>query len=144
MTFKVALRGDPEIHRIIEIQDDDTLYNFAALISKAFDFFFDHAFGFYSSLDDPYEEQQKRFELFTDMGDGNPGALGVKEPPVAEAFPQIGAKMLYLFDYGDEWHFILELVEAREIEEPPAPIKMRRKHRKIVKRVGIAPPQYPT
>jgi hypothetical protein len=31
---------------------------------------------------------------------------------VADAFPDVGHKMLFLFDYGDDWRFTVEVIGA--------------------------------
>jgi hypothetical protein len=50
---------------------------------------------------------QPKYELFADMGDSEMGmrtdAKSVKRTAIAQAFPVVGHKMLFLFDYGDEW-----------------------------------------
>jgi hypothetical protein len=43
--------------------------------------------------------------------------------------------MLFLFDYGDEWRFKVELIGLGRKEKAVYP--------RVVKRVGEAPPQYP-
>ena len=43
--------------------------------------------------------------------------------------------MLFLFDYGDEWHFIVELKGIKPPEENV-------EYPLVVKSVGEAPPQY--
>src|SRR5205085_7813827 len=42
---------------------------------------------------------------FADMGDAAPGVGSVKKTRVSQAFAQIGHTMVFLFDYGDDWHF---------------------------------------
>ncbi len=43
--------------------------------------------------------------------------------------------MLFLFDYGDEWHFIVEL---KVVESP----KAGEKYPLVTESLGDAPPQY--
>jgi hypothetical protein len=43
--------------------------------------------------------------------------------------------MLFLFDYGDEWHFIVELKGIKSQSE-------NTKYPFVVESVGDAPPQY--
>src|SRR4051794_34888320 len=75
-------------------------------IAAAFDFDFDHAFGFYSGLTPAkMMREHPRYELFADIGEADPGVFGVKKTKVAQAFPAIGHTMMFLFDYGDGWHF---------------------------------------
>ena len=52
-TFKVSF--DEKTFRVIEIRGDKSLYDFAATIVKSFDFYFDHAFGYYSNINDAYQ-----------------------------------------------------------------------------------------
>jgi hypothetical protein len=48
----------------------------------------------------------------------------------------VGKTMLFLFDYGDEWRFKVELIGLGR-KEPGAV------YPRVVKQVGEAPPQYP-
>ncbi len=79
-----------------------------------------------------------RYELFVDMGEdeGGDGARSVKRTLVGDAFPAVGAKMRLLFDYGDEWEFLVELIDRKPKE---AKVKLPR----LLASVGIAPEQYP-
>ena len=45
--FHVTLRYEPSVHRDIEIDSGKSLAKLAEAIVRAFDFVFDHAFGFY-------------------------------------------------------------------------------------------------
>jgi hypothetical protein len=49
--------------RTITVDVNTDLYNLAKVIVQAFDFDFDHAFGFFDDLKNPYQAQV-RFELF--------------------------------------------------------------------------------
>ena len=50
--FRASLK--PKLYRDIEIEGGKSLANLAEAIVTAFDFEFDHPFGFYSDLKDPY------------------------------------------------------------------------------------------
>ncbi len=71
LIFRVSIyedwRTDGACIREIEITPEKTLENLAQGIIRAFDFDFDHAFGFYSSLEDYYNDAEERYELFVDM-----------------------------------------------------------------------------
>ncbi len=101
--------------RKIGISGTKSLYNFAGTIVKAFGFYFDHPFGFYSNLVS-LDDSSVGYELFADIGEEplRPHFKGVKKTKISEAFSNIGTKMLFFFDYGDEWHFIVELKEIRD------------------------------
>ena len=36
---------------------------------------------------------------------GESDARSVKRTRISEAFPKVGTKMIFLFDYGDDWRF---------------------------------------
>jgi hypothetical protein len=106
-TFRVRLRARD--YRDIEIESTKSLYDLAAAIVQAFDFDFDHAFGFYSKLNENVFDSPVRYELFADL-EGGGEARSVKRTTVAQAFPAVGAKMQFLFDHGDDWRFQVEVI----------------------------------
>jgi hypothetical protein len=137
LIIRAALEGRRSIWREIEIEAAGSLYKLAEAIVAAFGFDFDHAFGFYSGLTEAkMMRQQPRYELFADMGNAEPGAIGVKRTSVAQAFPAIGHAMIFLFDYGDGWHFRVSLRQARG-----KVAKVR--YPRVVATRGEAPAQYP-
>lgn len=110
------------VYRAFEIADTSSLYVLAQAIVRSFDFDFDYAFGFYSKLKGSIYNSPVRYELFVDMGEGEGQARSVKRTRVVEAFPSVRAKMRFLFDYGDEWQFLIELVK-RKPKVPTARLK---------------------
>ena len=125
----------PKVYRDIEIESSKSLYDLAAAIVRAFDFNLDHAFGFFSNLDEYIFDSPVRYELFADL-DGDSESRSVKRTTVTQAFPELGSKMQFLFDYGDSWQFQVEVIGLGE-KVPKA------RYPKILKTVGKAPPQYP-
>ena len=135
--LRVQLDHDRSIYRDIEIENSKSLYKLAEAIVAAFGFDFDHAFGFYSGImPEAMYDKNPRYELFADMGDADSGVLGVKKTKVAAAFPAVGHKMLFLFDYGDEWLFQVAL---KELGSKAA----KTKYPRVVASEGKAPEQYP-
>ena len=133
--FRASLRG--RLYRDIELPSGGSLEDLAAAIVGlgAFGFGLDHAFGFYSSLGYRYHDAEERYELFADLGQADEGVRGVRRTRLGTAFPEVGKKMLFLFDYGDEWRFKVELIGLGRKEKAAYP--------RVVKRVGEAPRQYP-
>ena len=125
----------PRLYRDIEIEGTASLHDLAEAITGAFGFDFDHAFGFFSRLTGRVFESPVRYELFDDEAAGGT-SRGVSRTTVARAFPRVGSKMLFLFDYGDEWRFRLEVVGSGD----GAP---EGRHPKVIAAVGKAPEQYP-
>ena len=138
--FRVRLW--PKVYRDIEIDSNKSLYDLAAAIVRAFGFEFDHAFGFFSKLTEYIYDSPVCYELFADLDD-DPFANGdhrkagsVKRTKVSQAFPEVGSKMLFLFDYGDHWEFRVEVIGFGE--KVP-----RTRYPRVLAVVGKAPPQYP-
>jgi Plasmid pRiA4b ORF-3-like protein len=134
LVFRASLR--PKIYRDIEIAGTSSLYALAQAIVRSFDFDFDHAFGFYSKLKGNIYDSTVRYELFVDIGEGEGDARSVKRTRVIKAFPSVGTKMRFLFDYGDGWEFLVELVKQKP-KEPQ--VKLPR----LLISAGKAPAQYP-
>jgi hypothetical protein len=134
--FRVALDGKRSVYRDIEIASAASLHDLAEAIIGAFDFDFDHAFGFYSGKTPAtLYEQQPKYELFADIGEES-DAGSVKKTKVAEAFPKVGHALTFLFDYGDEWLFHVAMTGAGEKAA-------KQRYPRLVGSKGEAPEQYP-
>ena len=220
--WEARVRGRP--YRVLAVRETSSLYDLALTINRAFGFDFDHAFGFFDNLKNPYAAGE-RYELFADLeedleldeGDleqtlnaaldealeeelgalseeerleletsfkemrnliegmdpdearevlvdnllqdlpeedreearalltdvfdvtsmddeDEPESRSVKGISVSEAFVK-GKKLLYLFDYGDEWRFI---VQCQRIEEA----EPKKQYPKVLEAKGDAPEQY--
>ena len=122
------------VYRDIEIESGLSLFELAEAITRAFSFDFDHAFGFFSRLTGRVFESPVRYELHSDEGVGGK-TRNVRQATIAQAFPRLGSKMLFVFDYGDEWRF---RVEARDLSKlSPGSAGSR-----VTAAVGKAPKQY--
>lgn len=137
--FKTHLFRDKKISREIEIKENASLYKLAEAIIGAYDFDFDHAFGFFSTIGERCFDSERKYELFADMEDEGiepTGAQSVEKTKIGEVWKNIGDKMLFLFDYGDDWRFVIELKDFGVAES-------KTKYPRVIKKVGIAPKQYP-
>lgn len=141
--FEVQMIHYPEeadVRRTIAIAGTRSLYNLASLIIDSFGMMLDHCFAFYSDVNaHPSAEHAEIYELFVDIGQEPTAshAQGVKKVKISAAFPQVGKTMLFMFDYGDDWRFGVELKEVRQKfagEKLPA----------LISKIGNAPPQYPS
>ena len=205
--WQARTRGHP--YRVLAVPANTSLYDLAFEINESFKFSFDHAFGFFDNLKNPWRSDEQ-YELFNDgelEGEGElvlaelageleqlseeeiaqvdalselppdeakkkliemslkdvppedkavaqfflegmvdelldealgieDGATprGVKGVAVGQAFEKV-KKLLYLFDYGDEWRFI---VECKKIEENDGG-----QYPRVLGSKGEAPEQYP-
>jgi len=126
-----STKGNP--YRVISIPNDFTLDILAEAIIESFDFDLDHMYGFYDNI--------KKWSKSTDsyiMDDEYESATGfVTEVTVGEVFKKPKKKMLLLFDYGDEWKFVVELIKGKNAESEMELSAL------IIESQGDAPPQYP-
>jgi hypothetical protein len=100
MIYQSQVLLDKEIYRVIEIKNSSSLYIFAKVITKAFGFNFDHAFGFYNNIKNTHKSTNK-FELFFDIGEADEDSQSIKNTKVVKEFSP-NKQMIFLFDYGDE------------------------------------------
>ncbi len=137
--FKTNFLRDKKIIREIEASENTTLYKLAEAIVGAYDFDFDHAFGFFRKITDGWDfENVEKYELFADLKDQGiepVDAGSVKKTKISEVWKQPKDKMLFLFDYGDEWRFVVELADFGATEP-------KTKYPRVIKKVGNAPEQY--
>ncbi len=113
-----------------------SLEDLAAAIVGAFDFDFDHAFGFYPDTNGrAVMRGRPGYELFADMGEAT-GTLSVRTTRIGDAFREVGQAMIFLFDYGDEWLFRVELTAiGHKVAKGRYP--------KVLAKAGPSPVQYP-
>lgn len=126
--------------RRIAIAGEQSLYKFAEAIISSFDFSFDHCFGFFSNTDTYHlTDSKKKYELFADLEDQGiePVDSGsVKKTKIKKAWEKIGEQMIFMFDYGDDWRFLVELEDIK-------PFQKQQKYPAILEKKGKAPEQYP-
>lgn len=130
---------DPKIWREIEISEDANLDNFHLAIQKAFNFYNDHLYSFFMDnkkwhSDEEYTTREAESEAKYKAGGARfKGFTDEKQLKNLNLQPK--RKFIYLYDFGDNLDFTIEvknLVEANE----------KLKNPKIIKENGIAPDQY--
>lgn len=132
-TYTFQLKG-ADYQAVIAISGHINLYGLAEHIIDTIGFDFDHAFGFYDNINEPYQSDV-RYTLFADIGEDNEGELSVQKTLIQDVF-EPGRKMIFLFDYGDDWMFLLT---CKKVE----PAKTKKKTRQVISEKGDKPIQYP-
>lgn len=122
--FKVAISAS--CWRTIAVHDSDTLHDLHDWIQRAFDFDDDHLYAFYMD-----SKPFSRNCYNSPMDAQGPFAHKVT---IAELYLEEGQQFLYLFDFGDEWHFQVVVEKINEGVEALIP--------GIRKEKGKAPKQY--
>lgn len=131
-------RVEEKVWRDIAILGSQSLYKFAESIVDAFGFNFDHCFGFFDNLK-RWTDSTVKYELFADMPETmaeNLDAKSVEKTKVQQVFKNNDDKMLFLFDYGDNWEFIVKLKNIEESDN-------KKSYPFMIEGVGKAPEQYP-
>ena len=82
-----------------------------------------------------YHQSPEQYELFADMEGGDSDAESVERTKIAQAFPEVGKKLLFVFDYGDEWRFQVQPIALGE--KTP-----KTRYPRLIAAVGEAPSQY--
>jgi hypothetical protein len=124
--FRVALAKGT--WRKIEISSNHTLLDLHNAIQNAFQFDSDHLYSFF--MDSIPWSDEKFSSPYEDEGPH------VDEVKIGELGLAKGQTILYLFDYGDEWHFHVTLEEIQQSSRLP-------KKPQIIESKGKSPEQYP-
>lgn len=138
--FKTQFLQAKRIQREIEIPQELSLYKFAEAIVSAYGFDFDHAFGFFRKVTDGWNlVESESYELFADMKDQDIELVdsgSVKNTKVCDVWKNPKDQMLFLFDYGDDWRWIITLKTFGAIQT-------NLKYPRVISVKGDAPEQYP-
>ena len=125
-TFKVSL--SKSLWRKISVSHKHSLGDLHLAIQEAYDFNNDHLYAFYVG------GNQRTGKPIYCTAAGN-GGVTAEETTIADLGLFKGQKLLYLFDFGDEWKFDVELIKIDK--DSPLPIKPV-----IVEAKGESPEQY--
>ena len=126
------VRGFP--YRVIAIPENASLYDLGLAILSSFRFDRDHLFGFYDNLH-RYSDSPEGYELSSGGGFGG-RFPSVKSTKIARVYPGPKKKMLFVYDYGDEWRFIVQS-EGRVLPGDGV------KYPVVIESCGDNPEQYP-
>jgi hypothetical protein len=145
-TFRVRILGGyyapstaTAVWRDIEVAANQTLVDLGNAIPEAFDFDDPHLWSFF--LSGKAWDRATEYALHSEpnlLGGDRPRAAGrvqIREVPLPGATGK--KEFLFLFDYGDEWHFGVKLQRVTEQVESGA------QYPRVVASQGEAPPQYP-
>jgi len=100
-SFKVSL--SKTVWRKINLSYKHTLANLHKVIQEAFSFDDDHLYAFYLG-----GNKRNRKPIYCEFADSD--GVTTEETRIADLELYVGQKMLYLFDFGDDWEFEVELM----------------------------------
>ncbi len=132
-TYALRVSLGKDLYRTIAIGATATLDDLHQAIQSAFKFGDDHLYAFFMD-GEPWSDE--RFE--GPRGSESPHAGGPFADGVTlgelDLYP--GQQFLYLFDFGDQWQFLVTLLEINTTQPEP-------KNPKIIDKLGKNPEQYP-
>ena len=128
-TLKVTyLRGKGTTYRTIEMTTDQTLEDLHYAIQRSINWDADHLYSFYMK-----EGEEPRFEIASP--DGDDGVSFASEWSIGELGLAAKQKFIYLFDFGDEHAFQVDVLNTRPQAE-------KVEYPRVVEKRGRAPKQY--
>jgi len=140
LIFKTQFLQAKKIQREIEVPADFSLYDLASAIVAAYSFNFDHAFGFFRKVTGSWDFKGiERYELFADLEDQGIESVdsgSVRKTKVSQVWKNPKDQMLFLFDYGDEWRWIITLRSFGELQS-------KIEYPRMLSAKGESPKQYP-
>lgn len=128
ITFRASLEGFP-VSRDVAVRSDQTLVDLHRVLQRAFGWADDHLYSFW--LDGEFwgsdeSEYTAPYEL-------EPGQKSARVKLAGLAL-QPGARIAYVFDFGDSWSVLLAVLTTAEADSEPYP--------RVVASHGEPPPQY--
>ncbi|MBU0684459.1 MAG: hypothetical protein ABIE25_06835 [Thermoplasmatota archaeon] len=136
-SFKVSLHRRKDLYRTIAIGANNSLEDLHIAIQEAFDWDADHLYSFFLSgklwdQDTEYTVLDDEFALDYDL----PPSRDTRKARIRDLGLEVGAKFLYLFDYGDNHMFAVELIgRGKQVVKDELPT--------IIDQRGRSPEQYP-
>jgi len=130
LIFDAHLLNVKGVRARLAVRADQHLTALHDAIQEAFGWYDDHLYSFW--LDGTFwgdEASEITSPITPDHG------VHTADLPIAELDLAVGAKLAYVFDFGDEWRVRLTLRASEESDDGTYP--------RVLRRHGEAPPQYP-
>jgi hypothetical protein len=141
-TFRVRILGGfyapphaRQIWRELELTGDQTLGDLGEAIPLAFGFDDPHLWSFFLSGKPWDEATEYALSPSPDLAGGGRRARAADRLRIRDV--PAGKEFLFLFDYGDEWHFGVRLVRSGKASNRGV------RYPQVIASHGQAPPQYP-
>lgn len=133
-TIKATFGENKNIFREVDILANSSMEDLAQIIIDAYGFTMDHSYSFYDNLINPIDSKEVYVLKDENQDDDLPFLKNVSKVLIGDVF-SLGKKLLFIFDYGEDWEFEIECLNITENTET---IKLPR----ITNSVGESPKQY--
>lgn len=126
-TYILKVSLDKNLWRMLKLSHNNTFHELHLLIQRAYNFDNDHMYGFYTGVN---YRNGKEFYSANPLGESDE----YEELTIEDAEIYKGQQFVYLFDFGDEWEFKVQVMDFIENEES---------NPEIIESKGKSPQQYP-
>lgn len=140
--FKVSIIGISGLYRIIEATENCTFSDLHEAIFHAYDKYDPHLYSFFitkqdtTSLPKIYASQEITHPENVETIQGiESKRIAADQTLLAEAVLEKNDIIHYLFDFGNDWWHRIKV-------EAVTKIPMRSKYVRIIRSIGVSPPQY--
>lgn len=132
--FRVYWEEDDLTYRDIEVQATQTLADFSAAITKAWEFDGKHVSHFFESNDRWDRGRQFSSDVMSNKRDAP--ALSMIKTPVSALISTPNQKFVYEYDPAKHWVFLVELIGVSKDENP------KKTYPLVIRKEGVGPAQY--
>jgi Plasmid pRiA4b ORF-3-like protein len=136
LKFRVYLEEDESVYRDVAIRHTQNFFELHETILKAFEFDSKHQATFYRSNDNWQRGREISLESYDKAYKAPP--LLMKETTIGSEIKDPNQKFIYVYDFGKNWAFLVELINVSKEENPKIT------YPSMVRKEGIAPSQYGT
>jgi hypothetical protein len=120
--------------RVIEIDEDASIYDLHGIIQDAVGFAQDHPFEFFTANSaSPWANRR----WLTEKEEWEDKEEDFRHITLRSIYPLGRKRLYYIFDFGDQWTF--EIRKARGVKTPETDVSYPR----VVQAIGHNPEQYP-
>ena len=136
LKFRVYFEEDDSIYRDIAIRHTQTFHDLHGAILKGFEFDSKHSATFYRSNDNWQRGREISLAKYEKQYKAEP--LLMQETTIGSEIRDPNQKFIYVYDFGKNWTFLIELINVSKEENP------KLSYPATVRSEGIAPSQYGT
>lgn len=136
LRFRIYLEEDDSVYRDVAIKHTQSFFELHETILKAFEFDNKHQATFFRSNDNWQRGREISLEAYDKAYKAAP--LLMKETTIGSEIRDPNQKFIYLYDFGKNWTFLVELINVSKEENA------KLSYPAIVRKEGIGPSQYGT
>jgi hypothetical protein len=136
LKFRAYFEEDDSVYRDVAIRHSQSFFDLHEAILKGFEFDTKHDATFYRSNDNWQRGREISLKVYEKAYKAAP--LLMKETTIGSEIKDTNQKFIYVYDFGKNWTFLVELINVSKEENPKLTYPV------VVRKEGIPPSQYGT